>query len=168
MKNKYIIILVVFISSILAFVCFFEKSYENPIYLDYQATTPVDSRVLKSMLPYFTEEFGNPHSATHIYGTRAHKAIEEARSEVARAINADPQEIIFTSGATEANNIAILGVCRALKKYGKFEIISVVTEHESVLRPICKWQCKTAPLNGGTYIKKRRVKVHHCFLSINR
>lgn len=106
------------------------------IYLDYQATTPVDPRVLKHMLPYFTKEFGNPHSTTHVYGTLAHKAMENARSEVACVINADPEEIIFTSGATEANNLAILGVCRALKKLGKSEIISVVTEHESVLQPL--------------------------------
>jgi len=88
------------------------------------------------MLPYFTKEFGNPHSTTHIYGIRAHEAIEEARNEVARVINADPQEIIFTSGATEANNLAILGTCRALKKEGKSEVISVTTEHKSVLEPL--------------------------------
>lgn len=109
---------------------------EELIYLDYQASTPMDPRVLESMLPYFTQEYGNPHSSTHIYGTRAHQAIEKSRHEVAQVINAEPQDIIFTSGATEANNIAILGTSRALKKQGKSEIISVVTEHKSVLEPI--------------------------------
>ncbi|MBX9620554.1 MAG: cysteine desulfurase [Alphaproteobacteria bacterium] len=108
----------------------------DPIYLDYQATTPVDPRVLESMLPYFTKEFGNPHSTTHVYGTRAHEAVERARAQVANVINADPQEIIFTSGSTEADNIAILGVSRALKNQGKSEIISVVTEHKAVLEPL--------------------------------
>jgi cysteine desulfurase len=112
------------------------KVNADPIYLDYQATTPVDPRVLESMLPYFTKEFGNPHSATHVYGTRAHEAVERARAQVASVINADPQEIIFTSGATEADNIAILGVSRALKSQGKSEIISVTTEHKAVLEPL--------------------------------
>lgn len=112
------------------------KVNADSIYLDYQATTPVDSRVLESMLPYFTKEFGNPHSTTHVYGTRSHEAIEQARAQVASIINADPQEIIFTSGATEADNIAILGVSRALKNQGKYEIISVVTEHKAVLEPL--------------------------------
>ncbi|HUX79855.1 MAG TPA: cysteine desulfurase family protein [Alphaproteobacteria bacterium] len=112
------------------------KVCADPIYLDYQATTPVDPRVLEFMLPYFTKDFGNPHSSTHIYGTRAHEAVEQARDKVAKVINADPQEIIFTSGATEANNIALLGTCRALKAKGKSEIISVVTEHKSVLETL--------------------------------
>ncbi|MCI5059414.1 MAG: cysteine desulfurase [Flavobacteriales bacterium] len=123
------------------FICYifagilFTKANADPIYLDYQATTPVDPRVLESMLPYFTKEFGNPHSTTHVYGTRAHEAVEQARAQVASVINADPQEIIFTSGATEADNIAILGVSRALKSQGKSEVISVATEHKAVLEP---------------------------------
>lgn len=112
------------------------KAYADPIYLDYQASTPVDPIVLEAMLPYFTKEFGNPHSTTHVYGIRAHQALEKARSQVAKVINANPEEIIFTSGATEANNLAILGACRALKKQGKSEVISVVTEHKSVLEPL--------------------------------
>ncbi|MBY0271926.1 MAG: cysteine desulfurase [Alphaproteobacteria bacterium] len=124
------------------FICYifagilFTKANADPIYLDYQATTPVDPRVLESMLPYFTKEFGNPHSTTHVYGTRAHEAVEQARAQVASVINADPQEIIFTSGATEADNIAILGVSRALKNQGKSEVISVATEHKAVLEPL--------------------------------
>jgi len=108
----------------------------DPIYLDYQATTPVDPQVLQVMLPYFTKDFGNPHSTTHIYGIRAHQAVEKARTQVAKLINAEPGEIVFTSGATEANNLAILGVCRALKNEGKSEVISVVTEHKSILEPL--------------------------------
>src|SRR5574341_215219 len=112
------------------------KAYADPIYLDYQASTPVDSRVFEAMLPYFTKDFGNPHSTTHIYGIRAHQALERARAQVAKVINADPEEIIFTSGATEANNLAILGACRELKKQGKTEVISIVTEHKSILEPL--------------------------------
>jgi cysteine desulfurase len=112
------------------------KANTNPIYLDYQATTPVDPRILETMLPYFTKEFGNPHSITHVYGTQASAAVEQARAQVASVINADPQEIIFTSGATEADNIAILGVSRALKSQGKSEVISVMTEHKAVLEPL--------------------------------
>src|SRR5436853_6126497 len=80
-----------------------------PIYLDNQASTPIDPRVLEAMLPYFTEHFGNPHSESHIYGKNAMAAIESARAEVARLIGADPREIVFTSGATEANNLALKG-----------------------------------------------------------
>jgi cysteine desulfurase len=112
------------------------KAYADPIYLDYQATTPVDPRVLEEMLPYFTKEFGNPHSTIHNYGMRSHEAVEKARRQIAKVINADPQEIIFTSGATEANNLAILGACRTLKSQGKSEVINVATEHKSVLEPL--------------------------------
>ena len=80
-----------------------------PIYLDNQSSTRLDPRVLEAMLPYFTEQFGNPHSTSHAYGRIAADAIEEARHEVAALINADPRELIFTSGATEANNLAIKG-----------------------------------------------------------
>ena len=117
-------------------ILFNKEVYAEPIYLDYQASTPVDPRVYEAMSPYFTKEFGNPHSTTHIYGLQAHKAIEQARDEIAKVINALPEEILFTSGATEANNLAILGSCRSLKHKGKSEIISVRTEHKSVLGPL--------------------------------
>jgi cysteine desulfurase len=104
-----------------------------PVYLDYQATTPLDRRVLDAMLPYFTEKFGNPHSVTHAYGREAEAAVEEARAEVAALIGAEPREIVFTSGATEANNLALKGASRFHRDLGKDHVVSVVTEHKCVL-----------------------------------
>lgn len=103
-----------------------------PIYLDYQATTPMDPRVLDAMIPYFTEKFGNPHSRSHQFGWEAEDAIEKAREKVASLINASAKDIIFTSGATESNNLAIKG---AAYFYGdqKKHIITVLTEHKCVL-----------------------------------
>ena len=108
-------------------------SIEKPIYMDYQATTPMDPRVLEKMLPYFCEKFGNPHSRTHAFGWESEEAVEVARKQVAELINADPKEIIFTSGATESNNIALKGVARFYKNSGKNHIITTVTEHKCVL-----------------------------------
>lgn len=102
------------------------------IYMDMQATTPVDPRVLDAMLPYYTEQFGNPHSRTHPYGWESEEVVEKAREHVAAIINADPKEIIFTSGATESNNIAVKGVARFYKEKKK-HIITTVLEHKCVL-----------------------------------
>ncbi|GET89754.1 cysteine desulfurase, putative [Leishmania tarentolae] len=104
----------------------------GPIYLDNQATTPLDPRVLDAMLPYMTEEYGNPNSRTHQYGWSAEEAVEKARRQVADLVGASPKEIFFTSGATECNNIAIKGVSNFLKAK-KNHIITLQTEHKCVL-----------------------------------
>ena len=106
----------------------------RPIYLDAHATTPMDRRVLEAMLPFFTENFGNPSSNTHVYGWEASAAVKNAREVIAQIINATPEEIVFTSGATEANNLAIKGVAEAYFNQGK-HIITVATEHRAVLDP---------------------------------
>ena len=104
-----------------------------PVYLDYQSTTPTDPRVLAAMLPYFTEKFGNPHATTHAYGREAEAAVERARAELAALIAAEPREIIFTSGATEANNLAIKGAARFHRALGKDHVVTVASEHKCVL-----------------------------------
>ena len=104
-----------------------------PVYLDHHATTPVDPRVLARMLPWFTERFGNPHSVDHAYGWTAEEAVEAARRQVAALIEADPREIIFTSGATEANNLALRGLAPALAAAGRMEIIASPLEHPCVM-----------------------------------
>jgi len=103
-----------------------------PIYLDYSATTPVDPRVAQKMIPYLTEQFGNPASRSHAFGWEAEKAVEEAREHVAALLSADPKEIIWTSGATEGNNLAIKGAANFYKGKGK-HIITMKTEHKAVL-----------------------------------
>ena len=103
-----------------------------PIYLDYSATTPVDPRVAAKMIPWLTEQFGNPASRSHAYGWEAEKAVEDARGEVAALVGADPREIVWTSGATESNNLAIKGAAQFYKGKGK-HIITLKTEHKAVL-----------------------------------
>ncbi len=108
------------------------KAPHFPIYMDYSATTPIDPRVADKMIPYLREQFGNPASRSHMYGWSAEKAVEEARGHVAALVNADPREIIWTSGATESNNLAIKGAAQFYKTKGK-HIITVKTEHKAVL-----------------------------------
>src|SRR5919107_1800276 len=108
------------------------KAPHFPIYMDYSATTPVDPRVAEKMIPYLREQFGNAASRSHLYGWTAEKAVEEAREHVAALVNADPREIIWTSGATEGDNLALKGAAHFYKTKGK-HIITVKTEHKAVL-----------------------------------
>lgn len=105
---------------------------KTPIYLDYSATTPVDPRVAQKMIPLLTEHFGNPASRSHPFGWEAEQAVEEARAQVAALVNADPKEIVWTSGATESNNLAIKGAANFYKGKGK-HLITLKTEHKAVL-----------------------------------
>jgi len=108
-------------------------SERKPIYLDYSATTPVDPRVAQKMIPYLTEDFGNPASRSHPYGWTAEHAVENAREEVAKLVNADPREIVWTSGATESNNLAIKGAAHFYAGSKGKHIITAATEHKAVL-----------------------------------
>ncbi len=116
-----------------------ERPNALPIYLDNQSSTPIDPRVLEAMLPYFTEHFGNPHSESHVYGANAMAAIEAARADVARLIHADPREIVFTSGATESNNLALKGAAHFARAHPPAQgpvrdhILTLTTEHKCVL-----------------------------------
>ncbi|MGF6369184.1 cysteine desulfurase [Paraburkholderia sp. RAU6.4a] len=107
-------------------------SLHLPIYMDYSATTPIDPRVVDKMIPYLREQFGNPASRSHAYGWTAERAVEQAREQVAALVNADPREIIWTSGATESDNLALKGAAHFYKSKGK-HIITVKTEHKAVL-----------------------------------
>ena len=118
-----------------------ERANALPLYLDNQASTPLDPRVLEAMLPYFTEHFGNPHSESHVYGRNAMAAIEAARDDVAKPIGADPREIVFTSGATESNNLAIKGAARFARAHPpqgrvRDHIVTLATEHKCVLESV--------------------------------
>ena len=110
----------------------------RPVYLDNQATTPCDPRVVAAMLPFFTERFGNPHSVEHAIGRDAEAAVEAARAEVAALLGAEPREVVFTSGATEANNLAIKGAARHAAAMGspRRRVVTVATEHKCVLESV--------------------------------
>jgi cysteine desulfurase len=104
----------------------------TPVYLDYQATTPTDPRVVEAMLPWFTQKFGNPHSSSHAFGREAADAVEKAREQVAALIGAEAREIVFTSGATESNNLAIKGAAR-FQRGRKHHVVTLATEHKCVI-----------------------------------
>jgi cysteine desulfurase len=108
---------------------------QKPVYFDHQATTPVDPRVLEAMLPYFESKFGNAASRTHSFGWQADKAVEQARQRVADLAGAMPREIVFTSGATESNNLALKGVLESYRTQGN-HVVTMATEHRSVLDPV--------------------------------
>jgi cysteine desulfurase len=121
-----------------------------PVYLDYHATTPVDPRVVEAMMPYFTEVFGNPASSNHAWGWRAQEAVERARREVAGLIGASPREIVFTSGATESNNLAITGLAHHAPPDRQHAVVSAI-EHKSVLERAKRleaegWRVSHAPI----------------------
>ena len=131
-----------------------------PIYLDYSATTPVDPRVAQKMIPYLTEHFGNPASRSHAFGWKAEEAVEEARAHVAALIGADPKEIVWTSGATEGNNLAIKGAAQFYKTKGK-HLITQKTEHKATLDTMRElerqgFECTTLEVedNGIVDLKK--------------
>jgi cysteine desulfurase len=134
-----------------------------PVYLDYQSTTPTDPRVLEAMLPYFTEKFGNPHATTHAYGREAEAAVDRARAELAALIGADPREIIFTSGATEANNLAIKGAARFHRALGKDHLVTVASEHKCVLES-CQalaregFRLTVLPVDGSGFVDLARLE----------
>ncbi len=128
--------------------------HKLPIYLDYSATTPVDPRVAQKMIPYLTEMFGNPASRSHVFGWDADKAVETAREQVAALVNADPKEIVWTSGATESNNLAIKGAANFYSGKGK-HLITIKTEHKAVLDTVRELERQgytatyLAPLENG-------------------
>ncbi|HYJ37042.1 MAG TPA: aminotransferase class V-fold PLP-dependent enzyme, partial [Chitinophagaceae bacterium] len=126
-----------------------------PVYLDHNATTPCDPRVVEAMIPYFTDQFGNAASRNHPFGWQAEEAVDYAREQVAQLIGADPKEIIFTSGATESDNLAIKGVFEMYASKGN-HIITCTTEHKAVLDT-----CKHIEKEGGevTYVPVDRYGV---------
>jgi cysteine desulfurase len=129
----------------------------RPVYLDYHATTPVDPNVLDAMLPYFTQQFGNAASKQHAFGWEAQDAVERARRQVATLINAAANEVVFTSGASESNNLAIKGVACAMRDRGR-HVITATTEHKSVLDSCSRlerdgWTVSRVPVDGDGFIE---------------
>jgi cysteine desulfurase len=134
----------------------------EPVYLDYNATTPMDPRVLEAMIPWFLTP-SNAGSRTHVYGKRAKDAVENARKQIADLLGAKPEEIFFTSGATESNNIAILGLRAHAEKTGRKHIVSTAIEHKAVLEPLAQmaklgFEVELAPVTRGGYVEPEIIK----------
>jgi cysteine desulfurase len=135
----------------------------RPVYLDYNSTTPLDPRVFDAMRPYFLEEVGNAGSRTHLYGQRAKEAVEKARKQVADLLGARPEEIIFTSGATESNNAVILGLAAHGIETGRKHVLATAIEHKSVLEPLDKlrergFDVELLPVTAGGYVEPDAVR----------
>lgn len=130
----------------------------GPVYLDYNATTPLDPRVFEAMRPWFLENPGNAGSRTHVFGQRARDAVEKARAHVAELLNAQPEDIIFTSGATESNNAVILGLARYGEECGRKHVVATAIEHKAVLEPLDQlrrmgFQVDLVPVTAGGYVE---------------
>jgi cysteine desulfurase len=135
----------------------------KPVYLDYNATTPIDPRVFEAMLPYFLNQFGNPASRTHIYGQKAKDAVDRARGQVAEILGGKSEEIIFTSGATESNNIALLGLTRHGVDTNRKHMLATAIEHKAVLEPLGRLQklgfeVELVPVTSGGYVELHAVE----------
>src|SRR5262249_6632800 len=137
--------------------------FMRPLYLDYNATTPLDPRVFEAMRPYFLEEFGNAGSRTHLYGQRAKEAADRARQQVADLLGARSEEIVFTSGATESNNLVLLGLMRHGATTGRKHVLATAIEHKSVLEPLERlaeagFEVELLPVTAGGYVEPDAVK----------
>lgn len=140
-----------------------DKSEQTPLYLDYNATTPLDPRVFEAMKPWFLEVPGNAGSRTHVFGQWAKEAVEKARQQVADLIGAVPEEIIFTSGATESNNLAILGLAQYGMKRERMHVLSTAIEHKAVLEPLTQiqklgFEIELLPVTAGGYVEPDIIK----------
>ena len=165
MRRHIIRQLVTSIRPVRATRCFVNESlpHERSLYLDSQATSPLDPRVLDVMLPFMTEQYGNPHSRTHAYGWTAEGANEQARQQVASLIGAQAKEVVFTSGATESNNIAVKGVAKFYEKTKGNHIITTQTEHKCVLES-CRHLEQVCPQAMPLFTMSRG----GCFLHLRR
>jgi cysteine desulfurase len=135
----------------------------KPLYLDYNATTPLEPRVFEAMKPYFLEEFGNAGSRTHLFGQSAKEAVEAARGQVAAMLGLRPEEVIFTSGATESNNLALLGLVEYGLEAGRRHVLSTAIEHKAVLEPLQRMQelgfeVELAPVTPGGYVEPETIR----------
>jgi cysteine desulfurase len=135
----------------------------RPLYLDYAATAPCDPRVFAAMTPYFLDECGNAGSRTHAYGQRARDAVDAARKQVAALVSAKPEEVVFTSGATEANNLALLGLAAHALATGRKHVLSTAVEHKAVLEPLGRLrelglEVELAPVAPGGYVEPDEVR----------